>query len=132
MPAQTVIKLRRSTTSQWETTNPVLASGEPGFDTTLNKMKVGNGSSTWTALGYASGGGGITVSENPPTSPELGDLWFNSSNAITYIYYDSFWVDLVPTLAGPTGPTGPEGPEGPEGPAGNTDELFVLILMGAV
>jgi len=125
MPAQTVIKVRRDTAANWTSTNPTLASGEIGFETNTNKLKVGNGSTAWTSLAYASGGGGsITVSETAPTSPEVGNLWFNSSNAVTYIYYDAFWIELSPS--------GPQGPAGPAGPAANIDELFIKTLMGAV
>ena len=46
-------KLRRDTTTNWTTYNPVLQSGEIGIDTTLNKFKIGNGTSTWSLLTYA-------------------------------------------------------------------------------
>jgi len=52
MPVQ--IQMRRGTTSEWSTANPTLASGEVGVDTTLTKFKVGNGSTAWNSLGYAS------------------------------------------------------------------------------
>ena len=52
MPVQ--IQMRRGTTSQWSTANPTLAAGEVGVDTTLTKFKVGNGSTAWNSLGYAS------------------------------------------------------------------------------
>jgi hypothetical protein len=58
---------------------------------------------------YGDGGGGtgnITVSETAPASPSEGDLWFNSANTITYIYFDSFWIEANPSLPGPTGPAG--------------------------
>jgi hypothetical protein len=110
MPAQTVIQIRRDTAANWESTDPTLASGEIGFDTTNNQIKIGNGSDEWTVLDYASGGSGsITVSETAPAEPAEGDLWFNSTNALTYIYYDSFWVDLAPAIAGPAGPIGESG-----------------------
>ena len=51
MPVQ--VQLRRGTTSQWSTANPTLASGEVGVDTSLTKFKVGNGSTAWNSLGYA-------------------------------------------------------------------------------
>jgi hypothetical protein len=47
-----IIKLRRDTATAWSSINPVLASGEVGIDTTNNKIKIGNGSSTWSALPY--------------------------------------------------------------------------------
>jgi hypothetical protein len=133
MPAQTVIQLRRDTSANWELADPILAAGEVGFDSTENKIKIGDGTSTWDELDYASGGSGsITVSETAPADPAEGDLWFNSTNAVTYIYYDSFWVELTPAIAGPQGPAGADGPEGPPGPEANIDDLFIKTLMGAV
>ena len=46
-------RLRRDTTTNWLLFNPVLKSGEIGLDTTLNKFKIGNGTSTWSLLTYA-------------------------------------------------------------------------------
>lgn len=46
-------KVRRDTTANWNTYNPVLRAGEIGLDTTLGKFKFGNGTSLWSALGYA-------------------------------------------------------------------------------
>jgi hypothetical protein len=59
---------------------------------------------------------GAIVSELAPISPEEGILWFNSVNAVTYIYYDSSWIELSPAIAGPQGETGSIGPTGPTGP----------------
>lgn len=39
------------------------------------------------------GGSSIVVSDSPPSSPSEGDLWYNSGDGVTYIYYDSFWVE---------------------------------------
>ena len=47
------IKLRRATASRWTSINPTLLAGELGVDTTNNKVKIGTGSATWTALPYA-------------------------------------------------------------------------------
>jgi hypothetical protein len=66
----------------------------------------------WESIGVISGGGGsgsITVSETPPADAEEGDLWFNSVDTNTYIYYDSFWVQASDSQAGPAGPSGPSG-----------------------
>ena len=46
------IQVRRGTSSQWTTTNPILASGEFGYETDSGKLKIGNGTATWTALDY--------------------------------------------------------------------------------
>lgn len=47
-----IIKIRRGTTSQWSSSTRVLQQGEIGLDSTLNKIKVGNGSSLWSALPF--------------------------------------------------------------------------------
>lgn len=49
------------------------------------------------------GGGSITVSDTPPANPSEGDLWYNSADGSTYVYYDSFWVETTSAYAGPTG-----------------------------
>lgn len=49
------------------------------------------------------GSGSITVSDTAPSSPSEGDLWYNSTDGSTYVYYDSFWVESTSAYAGPTG-----------------------------
>jgi Major tropism determinant N-terminal domain len=49
------IKLRRGTAAAWTSANPVLDSGEPGYETDTGKMKVGDGSTAWSLLGYFAG-----------------------------------------------------------------------------
>jgi hypothetical protein len=50
----TKIQLRRGTASQWTSANPTLSSGEAGFETDTGKLKIGNGSTAWNSLSYAS------------------------------------------------------------------------------
>jgi hypothetical protein len=52
MAVQTQIQLRRGTAAQWTSTNPTLASGEMGVETDTGYLKIGNGTSAWTALSY--------------------------------------------------------------------------------
>ena len=47
-----VIKIRRGTTTQWAASNRVLQLGELGLDTTLNKLKAGNGTTPWSSLPF--------------------------------------------------------------------------------
>jgi hypothetical protein len=56
----TRIQLRRGTSSEWSSSNPILAPGEAGFETDTGKFKVGNGSSNWTALEYFANADAIT------------------------------------------------------------------------
>ena len=97
MPAQVVIQVRRDSGSNWTSTNPVLASGEIGFDTTENSIKIGDGTSTWTALDYSTGGS-FEISSTAPTGAGEGDLWFDPDDGAAYIYTTD-WVRLNPVLA---------------------------------
>ena len=106
MPAQTVIKVRRDTAANWTFADPTLASGEIGFETDTNQIKIGNGTDAWTALDYTSGGASVEISETAPAEPNEGNVWFNSTDGRAYIYYDSTWVDLNPGIAGPQGTSG--------------------------
>ncbi len=58
MPA--VIQVKRGTASSWTSANTVLAAGEVGFETDTKKMKVGDGSTAWTSLGYTATDGDIS------------------------------------------------------------------------
>ena len=51
MPAR--ILLRRDSSGNWDTNNPVLSLGEPGVETDTLKVKIGDGASDWQALGYS-------------------------------------------------------------------------------
>ena len=48
----TKIQLRRDTEANWTSVNPTLSLGELAFSTDVNKIKIGNGSSSWTSLSY--------------------------------------------------------------------------------
>jgi hypothetical protein len=48
----TRIQVRRGTTAQWTTSNTTLDVGEFGFDTTLSKLKIGDGSTAWASLAF--------------------------------------------------------------------------------
>lgn len=43
---------RADTTANWERYNPILKVGQIGYDTNKKMFKIGDGSSTWTALHY--------------------------------------------------------------------------------
>jgi hypothetical protein len=55
-----VIQIKRGTASAWTSANTVLAAGEVGFETDTKKMKVGDGSTAWTSLGYTVTDGDIS------------------------------------------------------------------------
>jgi hypothetical protein len=60
------------------------------------------------------------VASTAPSNPVEGQAWYNSTDGLTYIYYDSSWIEFGNSLAGAQGETGPAGPTGATGPAGPT------------
>jgi hypothetical protein len=54
------IQIRRDTTANWNSVNPILSQGELGLDTTLHKIKIGNGTSQWSNLSFFIGDTGAT------------------------------------------------------------------------
>lgn len=61
----------------------------------------------------------MAVSDNPPSNPQTGDLWFDSSVAKSYIYYNdgssAQWVQLNPS-GGSDGADGQDATGGGESP----------------
>jgi Major tropism determinant N-terminal domain len=59
------IQLRRDTAANWTAANPTLAQGEAGLETDTGKLKIGDGATAWTGLGYFSGSSGVTGFATP-------------------------------------------------------------------
>jgi len=38
--------------------------------------------------------GGATTSSSAPSSPTTGQMWFDTDDARTYVYYDSYWIEV--------------------------------------
>lgn len=72
----------------------------------------------WTAAASSGGGGGggasVTTDDAAPSSPNDGDLWWDSDGGKMYVYYtdadSSQWVSV--SVPGPTGPAGADGADG--------------------
>lgn len=37
----------------------------------------------------------FTASDDPPSSASAGDIWFESDTGKSFVYYDSFWVEIA-------------------------------------
>ena len=98
-----IVQIRRGTTQQWSQSTKILKVGELGIDLTLNKLKIGNGTSLWSALPFiVKGDTGETGLTGPagPTGPQ--------------------GLQGATGVAGPTGATGAQGPKGDTGNTGAT------------
>jgi len=82
-----LVKLLENSASTSAPTSPL--KGEVWFDTTVNQLKVYDGTSFKPT-------GGAKSQASAPSSPSAGDLWMDSSNSQLYFYTGSAWI-----LAGP-------------------------------
>ena len=76
----TLIQIRRDTQENWTSNNPILASGEIAFSTDQYKIKIGDGTSNWSALSYMTDT--ATGHENATTSVH------GISNTANLVYTD--------------------------------------------
>lgn len=67
----TRMQIRRDTAANWTSANPVLASGEFGYETDTGYMKVGDGSTAWTSLSYVQGEPYFSPAAGTATTPPL-------------------------------------------------------------
>jgi len=80
------IQLRRDTSANWTSNNPILAAGEVAFtsdvfytSTDQQRFKIGDGVQTWTQLDYVPEGGG-GGSQNLQSVTDLGATTTNAIN----------------------------------------------------
>lgn len=85
MPRNDLIQVRRDTAANWASVNPILASGEHGFETDTGKFKIGNGSTAWSSLLYATDASEITGTTLPANvvSSSLTSVGTLASLAVT-------------------------------------------------
>jgi hypothetical protein len=69
-------------------------------DVTITDVATGDvlyyGGSGWvnTPIAGIAASSSITVSTTAPASPSEGDMWFESDTGRTYVYFDSYWVEI--------------------------------------
>ena len=80
-----IVKHKRGTSTQWAAATYVLKDGEIGIDKTLNKIKVGNGSSLWPALPFIN----VLPSELTELAQDAVDLAITAGTGITKTYNDT-------------------------------------------
>lgn len=81
MPNQ--IMIRRDTSDNWTSVNPVIGSGELGYDTTFGALKVGDGKTAWSSLNWLSPAADVLT---------LGKLVVQSSFDLGSMYTSSTYI----------------------------------------
>ena len=61
------------------------------WNESLDRWEATADGSTYAQI---TGGSKMTISETPPSSPSAGDFWFESDSAVTFVYYDSYWIEI--------------------------------------
>ena len=82
------LQVRRDTSTNWSTNNPILQVGEFGFDTTANRFKIGiasNETSRWNALPYLN----VIPSELKELAQDFVEEAITAGTGITKTYNDS-------------------------------------------
>ena len=76
-----LIQIRRDTAANWTSANPTLAQGELGAETDTSKIKIGDGSTVWSSLGYLVDTGGYAAYSDT-TANFTGTLQNGGSNVV--------------------------------------------------
>lgn len=66
-------KLKRGTAARWAELNPILEQGEPGFVYDINRLKIGDGKTSWNDLPYIDGKSAVVSYDSHTDFPENGD-----------------------------------------------------------
>jgi len=114
------VQIRRDTTLNWTTNDPILLDGEFGYETDTGRYKIGNGVDVWSDLIYSLVGITGPTGGSGPTGP-TGPTGSTGSNGTTGSTGSQGPMgDTGPTGSqGDTGPTGPTGSNGTTGPTGS-------------
>ena len=95
IPFNQRVQLRRDISANWTAGNPTLKSGEIGYETDSGKVKIGNGSTSWTDLAYS-----FTISLGDGSLGELGDVTIaNAQNGDFLRWNGTAWINDAVNLS---------------------------------
>jgi hypothetical protein len=61
------------------------------WNETIDRWEATSDGTNYTEI---AAGATMTVSDTAPPSPSTGDFWFESDSAVTFVYYDSYWIEI--------------------------------------
>lgn len=80
--------MRRDTAANWVAVNPVLSSGEFGWDTTNRMLKIGDGATSWNSLSRQLSPriGTVTSSATPTPNSDAQDQFNVTALAVAAVF----------------------------------------------
>lgn len=104
------LRFDRRSSNSWASKNPILGRGEPGYDTTNKRLKIGDGVATWNNLPYfATADESLSIQESSfglNTNNARYALEYNGNTTLMAnpnlgeFPFDTFYVDGVVTPIG--------------------------------
>lgn len=89
--------IRNRTAAQWTAENPILPTYVYGVESDTGKVKLGNGSSAWTSLGYSGGGQvGATLTTTPVSTVVINE-YGDGRDITTVLTLTNFIVGTIPS-----------------------------------
>lgn len=111
----TVFKLRRGETEEWASWNPVLDSGEPGWDSKAKVLKIGDGFTPWDLLVGIGASAEVDISE---VESLILSLDADSDSPLRQ-QQDARLASLISAIETTPGPPGVDGVDGVDGQDGS-------------
>jgi len=110
--------------------------GDPGSlgadEAPSDGQTYGRKNEAWSLI--EASGARVTISDAPPASPKVGDMWFEADSGFMFVFYNdgtsSQWVVSTP-VAG-MGPQGAQGIQGPQGDTGAQGAQGIQGIQGLV
>jgi hypothetical protein len=107
--------------------------GDPGSlgadEAPSDGQTYGRKNEAWSLI--EASGARVSISDNPPLNPKIGDMWFEADSGFMFVFYDdgtsSQWVVSTP-VAG----MGPQGIQGIQGVKGDQGDQGIQGVQGPV
>ena len=101
IPLNQRVQLRRDTSVNWTSGNPVLKSGEIGYETDTGKLKIGDNATYWTSLDYSFTAASLLSEVNLVDNlVDLGDVAISSASNGDFLRWNgTAWINDAVNLS---------------------------------
>jgi hypothetical protein len=94
------IQIKKGLAAALSATNPIVASGEPVFETDTLKLKIGDGVTAYNSLGLVSPIRSYTTTSTFPASGIANTYYIASDSSKIYQWTGSQYAEIGPSLGG--------------------------------